>query len=95
MAAHYPAFSVEFDVPNGAAFTLDGGSAVVPTNKVITINAPVTVEGTLNLQGTINNSGSVAIDWTGYPIVRGALAAQSVGKQTTVTLEGHGTVGIE
>jgi fibronectin-binding autotransporter adhesin len=80
-----------FDVPNGAAFTLDGGGAVVPTNKVITINAPVTVEGTLNLQGTINNSGSVAIDPTGGGAV---LVAQSVGKQTTVTLEGHGTVGL-
>jgi fibronectin-binding autotransporter adhesin len=29
-----------FDVPNEMAFTLDGGSAVVATNKMITIHAP-------------------------------------------------------
>ena len=80
-----------FDIPGGAAFTLDGGSAVVTTNKMITINGAVMVEGTLNLQGTINNSGSVAIDSAGGG---GVLVAQSVGKQTTVTLEGHGTVAL-
>jgi hypothetical protein len=63
---------------------------------MITIHAPVTVECTLNLQGTINNSGSVALDATGgggllFPDV---LVAQSVGKQTTVTLEGHGLVAL-
>ena len=78
-----------FDVPNGAAFTLDGGSAVVATNKMITIHAPVTVEGTLNLRGAVNNSGSVALNSAG-----GVLVAQSVGNQTTVTLEGHGTVAL-
>ena len=81
-----------FDIPNGAAFTLDGGSAVVTTNKMITINGAVMVEGTLNLQGTINNSGSVAIDSAGGG---GVLVAQSVGKQTTVTLEGHGDGRVE
>jgi hypothetical protein len=78
-----------YDVPT--AFTLDGGSAVVPTNKMITIHAPVAVEGTLNLLGAINNISLVELD----SIAGGdVLVAQSVGKQTTVTLEGHGTVGL-
>jgi hypothetical protein len=80
-----------YDVPTGATFTLDGGSAVVPTNKMITIHAPVAVEGTLNLQGAINNISLVELDSAAGG---GVLVAQSVGKQTTVTLEGHGTVGL-
>ena len=58
---------------------------------MITINGAVMVEGTLNLQGAINNSGSIALNSTGGG---GVLVAQSVGKQTTVTLEGHGTVAL-
>jgi hypothetical protein len=57
-----------FDVPSGAAFTFDGGSAVVPANKMITIHAPVALEGTLNLQGAINNSGFIVLDSAARPV---------------------------
>jgi hypothetical protein len=79
----------DFDVPEGNAFTLDGSSAVVPTNTMITIAGRVNVEGALDLQGVINNTSTILI---ASPDGDGLLVIQPVGTHTTVTLEGKGLV---